>query len=149
MIQTVKNTGRQSGLTNNFQIITNTGNPQDPISTGTGSADKIFIQINAAENLSKYDVVTTDGYKADSTNDLHKNKILGIATVDILSGQSGTIQTYGDIDNALWGWTSMETIFLNGTNISSLAPTIGFIIPLGKIRNATKIFINIQMSIKL
>lgn len=138
--------GNVYGTAEGFQIISST---PTVVTNSDGSVSKILISVIASESISKYDVVTTSGEKANSSNDDHRNKILGVATENIPPGQSGTIQTYGDMDNALWSWTSMSTIFLNGTNISSIAPLSGFVVPLGKMRNATRIFIDMQMSIKL
>lgn len=122
---------------------------ESPISGGTGTANKSFITITAAENIAKYDVVTTEGFIANSATDAHKSKILGIAIEDIGTGSSGSIQTFGDIDNALWSWSAKTTLFLNGTGVSNVAPSTGFVATLGVIRNPTKIFINIKLSVKL
>lgn len=146
MIQTIKNTGRQTGLTNNFQIITNTGNPQDPLAGE--SAKKIFVDVVAAENLSKYDVVTVDGYKADSSNLGHINKVLGIIINDTVVGVLGQVQILGEIINTDWTWSG-SLLFLNGTSIQSTPPTSGFLKIIGQIKNANIMFINLDESILL
>jgi hypothetical protein len=119
------------------------------IESSGGSSSSSMVSLVAAENISKYDIVTTDGYIANSAIDGQRTKILGMATENITMGNSGNIQTFGDIDNASWSWTANITLFLNGTSVSSIAPSTGFVIPVGTIRNATRVFINIQMPIKL
>lgn len=146
MIQTIKNTGRQTGLTNNFQIITNTGNPQDPISTG--SANEIFVEVTAAENLNKYDVVTVTGYKADSSNLAHINKVAGIVVENVLTGFIGQVQILGELVNTDWNWSG-SLLFLNGTSIQTTAPATGFVKIIGQVKNANIMFINLEESILL
>lgn len=112
-------------------------------------AESIYVDILAAENISKYHVVTSDGFIANSNVDSHKNKVLGIATQDIPNGFNGKVLLFGDLDNPLWGWTVNKQVFLNGTAISDIAPSTGFILPIGKIRYATRILVNPKTSIKL
>lgn len=145
-MQIIDKKGNVYGASEGFQV---TKSSPTVVTNSDGSVSKILVSVIATESISKYDVVTTSGEKASSSNDLHKNKILGVATETIPPGQSGTVQTYGDMDNALWSWTSMTPIFLNGTTISGAAPSTGFVIPLGKMRNATRIFIDIGTPIKL
>lgn len=146
MIQTIKNTGRQTGLTNNFQILTNTGNPQDPLAGE--SAKKVFVDVVAAENLSKYDVVTVTGYKADSSNLAHINKVAGIIVEDVLTGFIGQVQILGELVNTNWNWSG-SLLFLNGTSIQTTAPGTGFVKIIAQIKNANKIFVNLEESILL
>jgi hypothetical protein len=107
------------------------------------------VSVVAQENLVKYDVVTGDGKKADSGNLLHRNKLVGLATQNILSGFSGEVQCGGSLQNPAWTWTTGDRIYLNGTTLSTTAPDSGFLTQVGVAVGSDTINIEIQPSILL
>jgi hypothetical protein len=80
----------------------------------------------ANDNISAFQVVTSNGKIANSSNVAHKNKIIGISLTDVLIGFSGTAIGFGIIQNSAWTWTIGDKIFLNGTSLSITAPATGF-----------------------
>lgn len=110
---------------------------------GSGSA----IQIVAAENLLKYDVVNIDGTKADSSILNKRDFAIGLASENINTGFSGSIDTEGEITNPLWTWTTGDVLYLNGNSISKIPPSSGFIQRLGVAKAATIIELQLTPSI--
>lgn len=87
---------------------------------------------------------------ADNTTTAHKNKVIGITTGAALSGASATIQTFGEITNSGWSWTTGESIYLSTNGLlTQTVPTSGFVLILGFAISATKMFINIKQPIIL
>jgi hypothetical protein len=107
------------------------------------------VSVVAGEALAKYDVVTGDGKKADSGNLLHRNKLVGLATQNILSGFSGEVQCGGSLQNPAWTWVVGDRIYLNGTTLSTTAPDSGFLTQVGVAVGSDTINIEIQPSILL
>lgn len=123
--------------------------PTDTTVIGGGSGmDSLSVSVIAAENIFKYDVVTVDGYRADSETDAHRNKILGVSTENIPVGQSGNILIFGYLTNPSWSWTTNNPVFLKDNLISEIPPLTGFSCQIGNIKSASKIFVNIRRSIK-
>lgn len=117
--------------------------------TGGGSANCITLTINATVNIAAFDVVTSMGLIGDSSIIAYKNKIVGIATAPILSGFNGSVVGFGKITNPLWAWTVGDRIFLNGTSLSTTAPSSGFIQIIGVAIASDTIDIKLAQSILL
>ncbi len=115
------------------------------IPEGGGGSGNITT-ITATEDILAYDLITSDGKKADSGNIAHKDKIIGIALADISNGFSGDVQLFGELENSNWNW-SVGYLFLNGTSISQTAPETGFSKIIGFIKNNITIIIDLQESI--
>lgn len=116
-----------------------------PVVVGTSST----VSIVAQEDIAKYDVVTADGFKANSNTIAHRGKVLGLATEDILTGFSGEVQVGGELDNALWAWVAGDKVFLNGTTLSTIVPSVGFIIRIATANKTDTLSIEVQPSILL
>jgi len=113
------------------------------------SGEGVALNVVAAENVNKYDVVTGNGFRASSDNTAHRNKIIGIAVNDIASGFSGGIQAGGKIVNPLWSFVAGDRIFLNGFALSTIAPDTGHSTQIGIAAASDTINIEIQPSILL
>ena len=72
-----------------------------------------------------------------------------IATAPILSGFNGSVVGFGKITNPLWAWTVGDRIFLNGTSLSTTAPSSGFIQIIGVAIASDTIDIKLAQSILL
>lgn len=107
------------------------------------------VEYIATDNISAYDVVTSDGQKADSSDITHRNKIIGIAKTGTLIGFSGFAQGTGEITNPAWTWVVGDRIYLNGTSLSTIAPLTGFIQQVGTAVASNKINIEVASSILL
>lgn len=112
------------------------------------NVEKIAIEMVAAANITQYQVVTTDGVVADSDNLGHLHKIAGVALSNANVGENLLVQTFGEITDIGWSWT-LGNLFLNGTSLSLAAPTSGFLVNIGVVKNANCILVTIQDSIKL
>lgn len=120
-----------------------------PISTLTDDIKQTYAEVEASEYIPKYKIVTTDGYICNSIYPSHRHKSVGIATNNTNIGFNCNCVVKGIIEDATFSFTPNATLYLNGTNISTTAPTTGFILPLGKSVTSNKILIDIQRSILL
>jgi hypothetical protein len=120
------------------------GNPSPLFSGG-----KTIVPVTAIDTIVKYNLVTTDGLNADSSNVSHFGKLLGLALVNIAPTFVGRVQVYGLLINALWSWSVGDNIFLNGTILSNTPPTTGFLVQIGYADTPTKIIITMENRILL
>lgn len=117
--------------------------------TTSGSANSVDIDFNANENISAYKVVTADGYNGDSSNTTQRNKIIGINKADVSTGFVGTCIGFGEMKNSAWSWLIGSKIFLNGTSLSTTAPSTGYNVIIGVATKSDTIDIKISQSILL
>jgi len=107
------------------------------------------VEFVAAENVAAYDLATSDGYIADSTDVTMRNKVIGIANSAVLSGNTGQATGFGEIQNVGWSWLLGSKIFLNGTSLSETPVSSGFSLLIGTAVASDTINVNIQPSILL
>ena len=112
-------------------------------------AESIITTIVAREPILKYSFVTISGYKADSSNLEHLNKIVGVAIEDIEKDKSGKVLVSGKVVNANWNFQPNTLLYLNGSEISIVPPNSGFICQIGKVINSNTILVKIENCIKL
>jgi len=84
-------------------------------------------QAVAAVNLSAFDIVTVDGFKADSGTPAHYGKVVGITRSAVSTGFVADVIYYGEVTNGSWSWTAGQKLFLNGSTLSTTPPSSGFI----------------------
>ena len=108
-----------------------------------------YLTVNANENISAYSVVTADGYIANSATVNQRNRIVGINPTAISNGFAGDVVAGGKITNAAWSWTPGDKIFLNGTSLSTTAPSTGFVQMLGIANKSDTIEIQIKQAVLL
>jgi len=106
----------------------------------------------AGEALGGHRVVRqgTDGaaYYASNTSDSHKHAVLGVTIGAVNSGDTATIQSYGELTEPSWTWSPGLPIFLSTNGLlTQTAPTSGFVLILGTAQTATKMFIQIKTPI--
>lgn len=130
----------QAIIPNPSDIITN---PED------GGAFVQEVEYIAHEDIATFDMVTADGYKADSSNLSHASKVLGISKTTTANGFTGTATVDGKVVNGAWSWTIGAQIFLNGTSISEIPPITGFVLRVAKATKADTIVIDIDQSVTL
>lgn len=92
---------------------------------------KSLVNIVVSENIAQFELVNGDGSKADSSVANKRNKLVGFAVNNIVSGFAGDVQQVGSIQNGSWAFTQGDIIFLNGTVASASAPGSGFIQKIG------------------
>lgn len=107
------------------------------------------IEVLAAESISLYSVVTTNGYNANSSTSAHNGRIAGISITSTGSGFMAEVIPQGEVENVGWSWSAGEQIFLNGTNLSTTAPTSGFRVIIGSALSSTKLLVAISECILL
>ena len=112
-------------------------------------AESVITTIVAREPILKYSFVTISGYKADSSNLEHLNKIVGVAIEDIEKDKSGKVLVSGKVVNANWNFQPNTLLYLNGSEISIVPPNSGFICQIGKVINSNTILVKIENCIKL
>lgn len=158
----ISNTGVLKNSNTGIQIINNLGN----ISGGGGggdmyksvydidnnnivdNTDAIITEILAAEDIHQYSLVTSDGYVADSSNVLHRDKIVGIALESFNNGFVGKVQVYGELYEPSWTWT-LGAVFLNSTSLSQTPPTTGFVQVIGRSKTSEIMLVKLEESILL
>jgi len=111
--------------------------------------DFLIKDVVATENITQYKAVTSNGKLADSVNLTHRGKVVGISLQTVLSGISFRVVTEGEIINNTWTWVAGDIIYLNGINLSTIAPSSGFIQKIGKAKNNTTIIVQLGESILL
>jgi hypothetical protein len=97
----------------------------------------------AAVNLAAFDVVTIDGNKANSATLGHYGRVMGLATVAISSGFTGTVEIEGQITNGSWSWSPNDKLYLNGTTLSTTPPVTGFVQKIAVAKTSTTIIIEL------
>jgi hypothetical protein len=107
------------------------------------------VEYVAHEDIDEFDIVTADGYVADSGNVSMAQKVLGMSKTTTANGLTGTATVDGKVTNGAWSWTVGAQIFLNGTSISETPPTTGFVLRVAKATKADTIVIDIDQSITL
>lgn len=112
------------------------------------NVEKVAVEVIASESISKYQLVTVDGTVADSSNLGDITKIVGVSLEDADSGDTIMVQTFGEIVDNSWSWSS-GPLFLNSTSLSQTPPTSGFLLFVGIAQNTHKVLISIQDAIKL
>lgn len=103
----------------------------------------------ANESISANIVVTSTGVQANSATIAHRGKIIGISTASVSSGFMGSAKGFGEWVNATWSWTIGDKIYLNGTSLSTTAPSSGFIQFIGTATASDTININLGPAILL
>lgn len=116
-------------------------------SSGDGSA--LLIYYVAQEDITIGDVVIAGGRVANSSTVGHRNKIIGVAKANVSNGFAGQVVGFGKIQNADWSWVAGDRIYLNGTTLSTISPTTGYLTQIGIATVADTIDINIQPGILL
>ncbi len=117
--------------------------------TGGGGGSSVSIDYIATAIITSYDVVTSSGSVGDSAITSQRGKVIGIATANIAIGFPGQAVGFGEIQNVAWSWTIGDKIFLNGTSLSTVAPTTGFIQIIGVATASDTIDVKIGQSILL
>jgi len=118
-------------------------------SGGSSEADAVVVSFNATEDIAAFVAVTSTGKLADSGTIAYKNKVIGITKEAVLTGFVGKAVGFGQITNPGWAWTVGDKIFLNGTSLSTTAPSTGFIQIIGTATGATVIDVKIGQSVLL
>jgi len=112
------------------------------------NVDAVTIEIVANEVILPYQIITLDGRVANSTNVMHTYKVAGIALEAANIGFICKTQIFGLLVNPLWSWSGYN-LFLNGTSISEIFPTVGFNKHLGIVKNSNTMFVDLKNSILL
>lgn len=121
-----------------------------PVPPPPGPGDDLLINFIAQENIAAFDVVTSKGFRANTSDYNTRNIIIGFATTAILSGFSGQAVGFGEIKNPAWTWTKGDKIFLNGLgSVAIFPPASTYSVLLGTATEPDIIDVNIQPSILL
>ena len=115
----------------------------------SGSITDLLIDFIATAAVPVFVLVTSTGVPADSTDVTHRNKVIGISTTAVSSGFAGKAVGFGQIKNPAWSWTIGDKLFLNGTTISTTAPSTGFSQMIGIANKSDTIDVDIHASILL
>ena len=109
----------------------------------------IIITIVASENVPAFRVITSGGNIADSTFIAHRGRVVGITLEAIASGFSGLVAKEGKVENPAWSWATGDILYLNGTALSTAAPSSGFSQAIGVAKNATTVIVRLGIPILL
>lgn len=126
------------------------GPPGPPGPPGTGGGDDLDIaEVVATENIPILKFVTAGGKIADSNNTAHIGHVLGITLSPVNTGFIVQAVVEGEVTDPSWSWGVDTKLFLNGTSLSSIAPSNGFSQQVGISRNAQTVFIRLEVPIRL
>lgn len=121
----------------------------DSIVATLTSTDSITLDYVASVPIAQYNPVTSDGKLADNNTLSTRNKLIGISITTTAAGFVGNAIGFGEVSNGSWSWTIGDKIFLNGTSLSTIAPTTGYSQMIGTATAVDTIDINIQPTIRL
>lgn len=112
--------------------------------------DSVEIDFVASENIAQYDIVTSEGYRADSNDYNTRNKVIGFATTNILSGFPGKVLTLGELENVAWTWSAGDRLFVGvlGATVNA-APASTYVQIVGTALSATKIDVYVHQAVLL
>lgn len=113
------------------------------------SASSVLIGYLATEKILEFTVITSLGTQGNSNITSQKNKVIGIAIATTEIGFRGQAVGFGEITNSAWAWTVGDKLFLNGTIISTVAPSVGYIQIIGTATTASTIDVKISQSLLL
>jgi hypothetical protein len=100
-------------------------------------------------NIAAFSVVTSDGVPANSGTVGQIGTVIGIALAAIATGFSGPVQTAGAVTNLSWTWVAGDVLFLNGTSLSTIAPSAGFVQAIGTAQNSSTVVLDLGIPILL
>lgn len=113
------------------------------------SGSTVTAEIVATADIAAFQVVNADGTPTNADNPVHQNKAVGISLEAISTGFSGDILMVGEVTNPAWSWTVNDIIYLNGTSLTTTAPTVGgFAQKIGVAKSATIIEFQLGPAIK-
>ena len=115
----------------------------------TEKLDRLTITVTAAEYLAAFKVVTFTGEIADSNNISQYGEVAGIILTATSTGTIGRVVTEGEIISSTWAWAPGDTLYLNGTSLSTTPPTSGFNVVVAEAMEATKVYVDISESVLL
>jgi predicted RecA/RadA family phage recombinase len=109
----------------------------------------VIISVVASEDLDAFVAVTSGAELADSTNVAHWGRVIGLTLGAIAADSSGAIAKEGRVENPAWSWSTGDVLYLNGTSLSTTAPSTGFSQVIGVALNATTVVIKLGVPILL
>jgi hypothetical protein len=114
------------------------------------TSSQILVRVAATEDLPAYAVVTSLGRRANSGNpSANFRHVMGVSIEAIGSGFSGEVITVGEVENLGWSWTKGDSVYLNGTGLSSAPPETGFMQQIGNASGPTKLVLDLGTPILL
>ncbi len=116
---------------------------------GIDGGASVTSSIVASEDVAIYLPITSDGFEGDSTDLTQLGDICGVTDEAILSGFSGVVITQGEITNSAWTFVTGDIIFLNGSVLSTVAPSTGYSQKIGQVIRTDTIKVEIEEPIKL
>jgi len=114
-----------------------------------GASGSSSFLLLATENIGAFVAVTSNGKVANSATTAHAGKVAGVSLAAITSGFTGSVQSVGEVENPSWTWTAGDVIYINGTSLSTTAPSTGFSQRIGTAKSATKIVVELGEPILL
>jgi len=123
--------------------------------SGGGNSDNTAFFMPAETNINGLRVVvpsdTSPGHAiyADHRNILHASRVLGISKHAVLAGQAVEVMDGGSLGDPSWSWTVGPIFLGEDGKMTQTAPTIGFVLMVGKAVSATRISLNIDRPIIL
>jgi len=114
-----------------------------------GGAGGEFILVTMQEAVPAFVMVTSTGFRADSTNQAHRGKVVGMTTAAVGIGEVATLSDDDEVTNVGWSWSPGQNVFLNGNIVSASPPSTGFSQKVGMARNANILVLQIGPAIQL
>lgn len=158
------NSGFVQSVNGTTYRITVTGDPLNPIvdisadydamiaaeiAAALAYLDAVHAPVVATEDIAAFVVVTSQGKNANSGTLSGIDRIIGISDAAIATGFSGTVTMIGVIENPIWSWSTGDPIFLNGSSLSTIAPSTGFTQRIGTAKNSTTVYVDLGEPVML
>jgi|KBSSwiStaDraftv2_1062776.scaffolds.fasta_scaffold00022_219 hypothetical protein len=105
--------------------------------------------MTANAHIEAYSLVTTDGYRCDSSDLDNMNLLAGVALDEAWPGMSVVVCFYGVCENPAWKWTARQKLWANGKWPSTIPPTTGWNQLIGSVVTPTQVFITLANPILL
>jgi hypothetical protein len=109
----------------------------------------VIVTVVASEDLGGFVAVTSGGNLANSANIAHRGRLIGVTLGAIAADSSGAVAKEGRVENPAWSWSTDDILYLNGTSLSTVAPSTGFSQVIGVALNATTIIVRLGVPILL
>ena len=119
----------------------------------TGIDDPLCRNYTAAETISAVKAVYVSGSEEVSRADKGTKPeatVIGISKHAANATEDIEVVTYGELQDSSFTYTAGESIYLDSSgNLTTTAPTVGFLTKIGTALGNNKIFIDIQEPIEL
>ena len=109
-----------------------------------------IIAVQAAQDIPAFVVITNEGTRANTSEPHHATRILGVTVDEAQAGHLVKTVRSGVVENPNWSFNPNAVIYLNGQELSEIAPAMGFIVKIGiTLNRPTALVVDISRGVLL